>query len=257
MIVQFFEWSNLENVSSSLPGLKPGDKVVVQHNWGLLIGTIISDGGDGKEIVGQILRKASAQDLEVVLRNRKKEKELGRNIKRKVRKLDVMMKIVDVKLSVDGGCVVVVFTADNRIDFRELVKNISSELGKSVRFQQVGARDEAKRMGGFGICGRELCCTQFSRGLKSITTDMARCQSIVHRGSERLSGLCGRLMCCLSYESKQYEECGENMPNRGSVFVYNNEEVKILDVLVLDQKVKIVDKKGRVEIVKLEKLKTV
>ncbi len=254
MLVQFFEWSNPENVSSSLPDLRAGDKVVVQHKWGMLLGTVVGEGSEGKDVVGQVVRKATAQDFEVVLRNKEKEKSLKKSVKRKVREAGLLMKIADVRLSVDGGCVVVIFTADNRIDFRELVKTLATELGKSVRFQQVGARDEAKRMGGFGICGREICCSKFSRGLRSITTDMARSQSIAHRGSERLSGLCGRLMCCLAYESKQYEECSVYMPNRGDIVKYNGEEMKVLESLVLDERVKIIDSNGQVKIVNLDEL---
>ncbi len=254
MLVQFFEWSSPETVSSSLPDLQAGDKVVVQHKWGMLLGTVVGQGIEGKDVVGQVIRKATAQDFEVVLRNKEKETSLRKSIKKRVREAGLVMKVTEVRLSVDGGCVVVIFTADNRVDFRELVKVLSAELGKSIRFQQVGARDEAKKMGGFGICGRELCCSKFSRGLRSITTDMARSQSIAHRGSERLSGLCGRLMCCLSYESKQYEECSVYMPNRGDMVKYEGIKVKVLESLVLDEKVKIVDPDGRIKIVKLDEL---
>ncbi len=256
MLVQFFEWSSPENVSSSLSDLRAGDKVVVQHKWGMLLGTVVSEGAEGKDVVGQVVRKATAQDFEVVLRNKEKEKSLRRSIKQRVREAGLLMKVADVRLSIDGGCVVVIFTADNRVDFRELVKTLATELGKSIRFQQVGARDEAKRMGGFGICGREICCSKFSRGLRSITTDMARSQSIAHRGSERLSGLCGRLMCCLAYESKQYEECSVCMPNRGDMVEYNGEEMKVLESLVLDKRVKIIDSNGQVKIVNLDELVT-
>jgi cell fate regulator YaaT (PSP1 superfamily) len=255
MIIQFFEWSNPENVSASLPDLKQGDKVVVQHKWGVLIGTVVAEGGDGGEVVGQVLRKATAQDFEAALKNKKKEKVYKKDIKKRVRQNGVPMKIVDTILSIDGGCIIVVFTADSRIDFRELVKEISTDFGKSVRFQQVGARDEAKKMGGFGICGRELCCSKFSRGLRSITTDMARIQSIAHRGSERLSGLCGRLMCCLSYESKQYEESMTGMPTKGEKVFYNKEEVKVVDNLVLEQRVKVLSSDGKMMTVDLEEIK--
>jgi cell fate regulator YaaT (PSP1 superfamily) len=254
MLVQFFEWSAPENVSSSLVDLKKGDKVVVQHKWGVLIGSVVGEGGEGKDIAGQVLHKAIAQDFETALKNKQKEKIFKKDIKKKVRESGVPMKVVETIMSIDGGCLVVVFTADNRVDFRELVKNISGELGKSVRFQQVGARDEAKKMGGFGICGRELCCSKFSRGLRSITTDMARSQSIAHRGSERLSGLCGRLMCCLSYESKQYEESSVNMPVRGDIIFYEKKEVKVMEVLVLDQKIKILLPDGKMMVVDLEEI---
>ena len=243
MLVQFFDWGKPESVTSSMSETSIGDKVVVHHKWGLLIGEITSNGDGGSansDVVGQVIRKASAQDLESALKNKQVERSLKNKIKKAVRNIGLGMKIVEIRLSIDGGCIVVIFTADNRVDFRELVKKLSTDLGKSVRFQQVGSRDEAKKLGGLGICGRELCCCKFSRGLKSITTDMARCQKIAHRGSDRLSGLCGRLMCCLSYESEQYEELGKGMPERGDRVSYDGGDVQVMDTIILEQKVKII-----------------
>jgi len=243
MLVQFFDWGKPESVTSSMSEISLGDKVVVQHKWGLFIGDVISSGegsGSSNEIVGQVIRKATAQDLELALKNKQVERSLKNDIKKAVRNTGLGMKVIEVRLSIDSGCIVVIFTADNRVDFRELVKTLSVDLGKSVRFQQVGSRDEAKKLGGLGICGRELCCCKFSRGLKSITTDMARSQKIAHRGSDRLSGLCGRLMCCLSYESEQYEELGKDMPARGDKVIYDKKEAQVMDTIVLEQKLKIV-----------------
>lgn len=258
MLVQFFSWEKPESVTTSMSELNLGDKVVVQHKWGLLVGEVISNESRGvfsSEVVGQVIRKASSQDLETALKNRHVEDSLKKEIKRAARDAGLAMKIVNVKLSIDGGCIVVIFTADSRIDFRDLVKNLSTNLGKSVRFQQVGSRDEAKKLGGFGICGRELCCSKFSRGLKSITTDMARAQNIAHRGSDRLSGLCGRLMCCLSYESEQYQELGKSMPSRGSEVLYDGKNVKVIDTLVLEQEVKILLSDGIRKTVGLDEIK--
>ena len=255
MLVQFFDWGKSESVTSSMSEIGIGDKVVVQHKWGLFVGDVVS-GGDGgsssSDVVGQVIRKATAQDLELALKNKQVEGSLKKDIKKAVRNTGLGMKVVEVRLSIDSGCVVVIFTADNRVDFRELVKTLSADLGKSVRFQQVGSRDEAKKLGGLGICGRELCCCKFSRGLKSITTDMARSQKIAHRGSDRLSGLCGRLMCCLSYESEQYEELGKNMPERGDKGVYEGKEVQVADTIVLEQKIKIVLADGSRKTVELK-----
>ncbi len=254
MLIQFFSWSGPENVSSSLSDLQIGDKVAVQHKWGVLIGTLVGMGESGENVVGDVLRKAEAQDFETILQNKKKEKKYLKDVKGEVRKSGLTMKVVDVTLTLDGGCLIVFFVADARVDFRELVKTISSKLGKSVRFQQVGARDEAKKMGGFGICGRELCCVKFSRGLQSITTNMARSQLIAHRGSERLSGLCGRLMCCLAYESKQYEDLLKGLPTRGEKVIYKGKEFKVVDVIVLEEEVKITDDKGTMIVVGVSEL---
>ncbi len=256
MIVKFFNWGSPENVTSSISNIKAGDKVVVQHKWGVLIGEVINEEEvNSSEISGQVIRKAVAQDLETALKNRQKESELKIFFKKTVRHAGLGMKIVEIKLSLDGGCVVAVFTADSRIDFRDLVKKISAEIGKTVRFQQMGPRDEAKKLGGLGICGRELCCCKFARSLKSISTDMARCQMIAHRGSERLSGLCGRLMCCLAYECKQYEELSKNLPEKGTNVVYEGHKVKVVDVLILEEEIKILLPDGNRKVVKLDEIK--
>ncbi len=258
MLVQFFDWGNPESVTSSMSEISLGDKVVVQHKWGLLVGEVVNSEDSGhiiKDVVGQVIRKASAHDLESALKNRQVERALKKDIKKAVRNIGLRMKIVQVRLSIDSGCVVAIFTADSRIDFRILVKNLSADLGKSVRFQQVGSRDEAKKLGGLGICGRELCCSKFPRGLKSITTDMARSQKIAHRGSDRLSGLCGRLMCCLSYESEQYEELSKGMPERGDKVIYDKKEVQVMDTVILEQKVKIILSDGTRKVVDVNEIK--
>jgi len=257
MLVQFFNWGKPESVTSSMSETAVGDKVVVQHKWGLFVGEVVTSGDVGSgsnDVVGQAIRKATAQDLELALKNKQVEHSLKKDIKKAVRNAGLGMKVVEVRLSIDSGCVVVIFTADNRVDFRELVKTLSLDLGKSVRFQQVGSRDEAKKLGGLGICGRELCCGKFSRSLKSITTDMARSQNIAHRGSDRLSGLCGRLMCCLSYESEQYEELGKNMPSRVDKGVYEGKEVKVMDTIILEQKLKILLTDGTRKTVELKEV---
>ncbi len=257
MLVQFFNWGNPESVTSSMSEIKLGDMVVVQHRWGLFIGQVTNNtdnGSSGDEVVGQVIRKATAQDLELALKNKKVENSLKKEIKKEARDAGLKMKIVEIKLSIDSGCIVAIFTADNRVDFRELVKTLSANMGKSVRFQQVGSRDEAKKLGGFGICGRELCCSKFSRSLKSITTDMARSQNIAHRGSERLSGLCGRLMCCLSYESEQYDDLSKSMPKRGDKVLYEKQEVQVTDTMVLEQKLKIVLSDGTRKVVGLNEI---
>jgi cell fate regulator YaaT (PSP1 superfamily) len=129
------------------------------------------------------------------------------------------MKVVAASYSFDGGSIIFAFIADGRVDFRDLVKNLSKQFQRSVRLHQIGARDEARQQGGFGICGRQLCCITFKGDLPSISSEMAKVQQILHRGSERISGLCGRLMCCLAYEADFYrnklkEEGGEEIKQK-------------------------------------------
>lgn len=241
MIVRFFEWDQPRNVTGSLEGIREKDKVVVGHEWGTFVAEvlIVEKNIEGSEEPGKVIRKANPQDMEMILNNRPKEEEIIVAAKKEARTLNIFMKITDAKISLDGRCVVISFVADGRVDFRELVKNLSVVYGKSIRLQQIGSRDEARVAGGYGICGRELCCRKFPGSLTSISTEMARCQLISHRGSDRISGLCGRLMCCLSFEAKQYQEMLEGMPQKGAGVVVDGKRGFVIDLQVMLKKVKV------------------
>ena len=158
-------------------------------------------------------------------------------------------------MSLDGSCVVISFVADGRVDFRKLVKNLSAAFGKSIRLQQIGSRDEARMTGGYGICGRELCCKKFPGSLTSISTEMARCQFISHRGSERISGLCGRLMCCLSFEAKQYQKMLKELPAKGEKILFEGKKGVVVDLQTLCGKVRIELEDGTMITVSSKELK--
>lgn len=160
----------------------------------------------------KIIRKANASDMEVLQKNHEKEVEAVNFCRRMVKKRGLSMKIVDARFSFDGGKITFSFIAEKRVDFRDLVRDLSKEFQRSIRLQQIGSRDEAKGKGGFGACGQELCCVKFSGGIKSVTIEDARVQQMGQRGSDRLSGLCGRLRCCLSFESDQYRKSLEQFP---------------------------------------------
>jgi cell fate regulator YaaT (PSP1 superfamily) len=147
------------------------------------------------------------------------------------------------------------FVSDGRIDFRNLVKEIAIKFKKTIRMQQIGSRDEARNAGGYGICGRELCCVKFGGNMQSITTDMARCQQIFHRGSERISGLCGRLMCCLAYEAQQYKEMLKGMPELHSVVETPEGKGTVVEINAILQEVKVKLENGKYVSIKKEDLK--
>lgn len=209
MIVKFFNWDRLKNVNCRFSNIKAGEIVVIDHEWGglFLAEVILVDKSiEREESAGEVIRKATSQDREMVMNNQKQEKAVLRDVKKELREFKVDMKVIETKLSIDCKCLLIVFIADGRIDFRELVKKLSNKYQKIVRFQQIGSRDEARNIGGYGICGREICCRKFPGILKSISSNMAEDQAISHRGSDRLSGLCGRLMCCLAFEVEQYQK---------------------------------------------------
>lgn len=133
-----------------------------------------------------------------------------------VEQCQLEMKLIDTAISADGRRLTFAFTAEGRVDFRELVRLLTRQFNCQIRLQQIGTRDEAKIFGGQGVCGRGLCCRGFLTELSSVTSDMAEIQGINHRGSERISGICGRLMCCLAYEAEGYQEMAKKLPPLGS-----------------------------------------
>lgn len=253
MIVKFFDWDKPKNVYSSLEGIKKGDFVVISHQWGgiFLAEVLVSDKVlDKEEYAGNVLRKALNVDHEKLLNNKKQEKILFLEIKKDIKEAGLPMKLVEVVLDIEGGCLVLVFTAEGRIDFRELVKKLAVKYQKTVRFQQIGSRDEARRIGGYGICGKQFCCQKFPGMLKSISTDMARDQLISCRGSDRISGACGRLMCCLSFEVTQYKELLKETVQKQEIVKYKKEEAEVLEVNPVSGRVRLrmIKKKNVVEV---------
>lgn len=182
----------------------------------------------------RILRKASLRDINAIRDLQKKEKEALDICRGEVKKNDLPMKMVNCHYAFDGGSITFSFIADGRIDFRDLVKNLSRTFQRSIRLHQVGARDEARNKGGYGICGRELCCIRFQGDLPSISSDMAKAQQIIRRGSERISGICGRLMCCLAYEAQQYQEALAKMPQPGSEIKVEGKIGRVKEVHALE-----------------------
>ncbi|HAR99825.1 MAG: PSP1 domain protein [Candidatus Moranbacteria bacterium GW2011_GWC2_37_73] len=231
------------------------DAIVVKEDLTSEI-AYIEDGGGivMKERNTTIVRKATERDLEMLAKNEEKKSEILKLSKIEIKRLSLNMKLVDVHISLDGSNAVILFTADERVDFRELVKNLSKIFHRSVRMHQVGSRDEARKLGGCGVCGRDLCCLRFPGSLPSISIDMARVQQVAHRGSERISGVCGRLMCCLSYEAAQYQQMMAGMPEvRSSVKTRDGKgEVIELNVLTGDVKIRMTD--GTIVVVKKEAL---
>ena len=211
---KIFSWDDAYVFDTNGWDVCEGDTVIVNFDSGIdnaVIAKINTEPKD-KEIL-RIVRKANASDLEICERNREKENEAVKLCRQMVKKRDLPMKIVDAHFSFDGGKVTFSFIAEKRVDFRELVKDLSKQFQRSIRLQQIGSRDEAKGKGGFGACGRSLCCMKFSGALQSVTIDDARLQQMGQRGSDRLSGLCNRLRCCLAFESAQYKKNLEDFPD--------------------------------------------
>lgn len=171
---------------------------------------------DARPKLMSVIRKINSEDSEKMAENQKQKPIAIDYCNSVIKRMGLDMKLIDARISFDSKRITFAFLADGRVDFRELVKDVTWHFQKSVRMQQLGARDEAKISGSFGHCGRELCCKKFLKTLGGVNSDLAANQQIAHRGSERLSGACGRLICCLRYENEDYTELMKNMPPMGS-----------------------------------------
>ncbi len=225
--IKIFPWDGINIYDSGNWSIKKGDSVVVNIDSGLECGYVEAINIQSEEEVPKIIRKATSVDIETVARNKEKTKEVVDVCKALAKEKELPMKIVDAHFSFDGGKIIFSFIAEKRVDFRDLVKILSKKFQRSIRLQQIGSRDEARKKGGFGVCGRELCCIKFSGNLKSVTTDDARVQQMGQRGSERLSGLCGRLKCCLGFESSWYREVLGRMPDIGAEIIIGGKKGKV------------------------------
>lgn len=202
--------------------LNVGDYVVVKTEQGNELVEVL--GFDQAEKCGScqgcgepltVLRKATADELERQPSAEERERIL-RESKQLALRHNLDMKLVDLLFSSDGSKLTIAFIADGRVDFRDLVKDLTRAFNRTIRLQQIGIRDEARLCGDCGHCGKPLCCRTFLKDFISITSEMAEAQQCEHRGSDRISGACGRLMCCLSYELKGYEAMANEMPPIGT-----------------------------------------
>ena len=229
--------------------LKNGDHVVVETSRGIEYGTVI---GGVREISDEsrpegmkdVLRKSTPEDDEMILRYREKEREAMAICREKIHKHELDMKLVAVEYAFDGTKILFYFTADGRIDFRELVKDLASVFRTRIELRQIGVRDETKMLGGIGICGRELCCASYLSDFVPVSIKMAKEQNL-SLNPTKISGVCGRLMCCLKHEEDTYEELNRKLPNVGD-YVTTNDGMKgqVASVNVLRQLVKVIVENG-------------
>jgi cell fate regulator YaaT (PSP1 superfamily) len=205
--------------------INEGESVVVEAERGQDMGTV-SLAGDlvrlkrGKGETRSIIRKAVPEDLQTLAKNKEKEKDAFRLCKEKIKVFKLDMKLVAVELQFDGSKLTFYFTAAQRVDFRELVKDLASVYRTRIELRQIGVRDEAKRICGFGVCGRKQCCCAFLNEFEQITTQMAKNQQIALNPT-KISGNCGRLLCCLRYEDGLYQELFKAYPEIGSKVIVN------------------------------------
>ncbi|MCI8354868.1 MAG: stage 0 sporulation family protein [Lachnospiraceae bacterium] len=225
--------------------IKKGDHVIVETARGIEYGTVVGnlrDVTDDKVIqpLKPVLRIATERDNEQEAANKLKEKEAFKICLEKIQKHGLEMKLIDAEYTFDNNKVLFYFTADGRIDFRELVKDLASVFKTRIELRQIGVRDETKILGGIGICGRELCCHSHLSEFVPVSIKMAKEQNL-SLNPTKISGVCGRLMCCLKHEEDTYEELNRKLPNVGDhVTTSDGLKGEVSSVNVLRQLVKVI-----------------
>ena len=233
--IYFFNPAQLE--------LKIGDKVLVETKLGKELGTVKTgirkiDESKLSDPIKEIIKKATNEDEKHLADNIKKEKEALRICKEKIKEHELEMNLVEAKYLFDNSKLIFYFTADYRIDFRDLVKDLAAVFKTRIELRQISTRDQVKRLGGNGVCGRELCCCSFLNKFDNVSIKMAKEQNLSLNVS-KIAGNCGRLMCCLKYEQNVYEDKMKKLPHPGAIVKTKDGEGTIDNVEVLREIVRV------------------
>ena len=225
--------------------MKPGDHVIVETARGVEYGKVVlapKEVADDQVVhpLKEVLRVATPDDDDREKYNREREKDAFKICQKKIREHSLEMKLIDAEYTFDNNKVLFYFTADGRIDFRQLVKDLASIFKTRIELRQIGVRDETKILGGIGICGRCLCCHTYLSEFAPVSIRMAKEQNL-SLNPTKISGVCGRLMCCLKYEEDTYEELNGRLPNIGD-YVTTDDGLKgeVHSVSILRQLVKVI-----------------
>lgn len=243
--VRFRQAGKIYNFDPIDLDIKRGDHVIVETARGVEYGLVVTDITETEEEnvimpLKPVIRIATEEDDKKAEENLEKEKKAFKICKEKIAKHGLEMKLIDSEYTFDNNKVLFYFTADGRIDFRELVKDLASVFKTRIELRQVGVRDETKMLGGIGICGRPLCCHTYLSEFIPVSIKMAKEQNL-SLNPTKISGICGRLMCCLKNEQEAYEHLNSNLPDIGErVKTFDGLKGEVVSVNVLRQKVKIV-----------------
>lgn len=216
--------------------LKEGDLVILEFDRGLDYGQVISDPVTASDVKlegppKKILRLVSENDSKQISENQKKAKEAFGICLKKIQEHKLDMKLIEAEYSFDRSKIIFYFTAEGRIDFRKLVKDLAKVFKARIELRQIGVRDEAKLFGGYGSCGRPLCCATFLKDFEPVTIKMAKEEGLP-LNPPKISGLCGRLMCCLSYEYETYKILSKGLPREGERISTQEGKGKVINVNV-------------------------
>lgn len=233
----------------------PGDLIIEQKQFvivetarGIEFGEVVQglkeiEESEVVQPLKKVMRLANEEDQQKEVKNKQKEQEAKKVCQEKIRKHNLDMKLIECEYTFDNNKLLFYFTADGRIDFRELVKDLAAVFKTRIELRQIGVRDETKMMGSIGICGRCLCCNAHLCDFHPVSIKMAKEQNL-SLNPTKISGVCGRLMCCLKYEEDTYEMLNKNLPSHGDIVIMpDKREGEVLNVNVLRQLVKVIVRK--------------
>ena len=220
-----------------------GDKVIVETARGVECGDVVMtdreiDENNFKNPIKPIIKKADERDLKTIERNRQKEQEAFEICKEKIAAHKLKMDLIDVECTFNNNKMLFYFTAENRVDFRELVKDLAGVFRTRIELRQIGVRDEAKMLGGLGICGQPFCCSRFLGDFQPVSIKMAKEQGL-SLNPTKISGCCGRLMCCLKYEQDSYEDLLKHTPKVGAIVKTSDGKGVVQEVNLLTGKLRV------------------
>ncbi len=223
--------------------LQLGDNVIVETIRGTEFGKVSKANTEVNEDevvmpLKTIIRKATPEDEKRYIKNNEKKADALKICREKIDKHGLEMKLVDVEYTFDKSKIIFYFTADGRVDFRELVKDLASVFKMRIELRQVGVRDEARLMGGIGACGCNLCCNGWLSEFQPVSIKMAKTQNLSLNPS-KISGICGRLMCCLNFENDTYTELSKDLPDPGEKVKINGARARVVDTNILQSQVKV------------------
>lgn len=233
--------------------LRPGSRVIVETDRGRAMATVVTHPEEvpdeqAPDGLKSLLRQATEEDLELAEKNAAREKDAYRYCMERIQARRMEMKLVRAEYAFDGSKIIFYFTADGRVDFRELVKDLAHHFHTRIEMRQIGVRDEAKLVGGIGICGRELCCCSFLTEFSPVSVKMAKEQGLALNPG-KISGQCGRLLCCLSYEYETYRSLKKGLPKCGKKVCWKHENWEVRNQDVLGQKLTLRKEDGTTQVV--------
>lgn len=223
--------------------VSPGDSCIIKSEEGCELGEILSEPEmvleqEVPRSLRNVVRKATAEDIKQSDENKQKEKEAYAFCQKRILEKGMKMKLVSASMLFDRSKLIFYFTAEERVNFRQLVKDLAGKFRTRIEMHQIGVRDEAKVLGGISSCGRPLCCSSFLKSFTPVTIRMARSQNL-SLNPEQISGTCGRLMCCLTYEHEQYNEARKELPREGAQVTTEKGPGKVIAIDALKKTVRV------------------